>query len=86
MNARPALADGFRLYWDEEEGTDVLLYPEGMIVLDENNSQILRCCSGERTIAEIIQELESLNPDYNTNQMVNKQLTHALNKGWLEFD
>ena len=83
MESRPVLADGFRLYWDEEEGSYVLLYPEAMIVLDEDYSKVLQCCSGTRTIAEIIQEMEQIVPQNNKDQLVHRQLEQAINNGWV---
>lgn len=83
MESRPVLADGFRLYWDEEEESYVLLYPEAMIVLDEDYSKVLQCCSGTRTIAEIIQEMEQIDPQNSRDKQVHRQLEQAIDKGWV---
>jgi len=85
MNSRPVLADGFRLNWDEEEQTYVLLYPEGMIVLDEENGEVLQRCSGTRTIADIIKEMESVYPLLNANHQVQEPLEQAIQNGWVVF-
>ena len=85
MNSRPVLADGFRLNWDEEEQTYVLLYPEGMIVLDEEDSEVLQRCSGTKTIADIIKELESVYPQLNANHPIQGPLEQAIQNGWVVF-
>ncbi|HID82561.1 MAG TPA: pyrroloquinoline quinone biosynthesis peptide chaperone PqqD [Chromatiales bacterium] len=83
MNSKPVLADGFRLNWDEDEQTYVLLYPEGMIVLDEENSEVLQRCSGTKTIADIISEMELIYPQLNTSYWVQEPLKHAVQNGWV---
>jgi pyrroloquinoline quinone biosynthesis protein D len=54
--ARPRLARGVRLQTDSKTGNSVLLFPEGVLELNETAQEILTCCDG-RTVAEIIQAL-----------------------------
>lgn len=49
----PALARGVRLHTDPITGEPVLLYPEGVLPLDESTLDIIRLCSGQRTVREI---------------------------------
>ena len=54
--ARPRLAKGVRLEVDSATGKGVLLYPEGIVELNETAHEILACCDG-RTLGEIFQAL-----------------------------
>ena len=54
--ARPSLAKGVRLQVDSVTGKNVLLYPEGIIELNETAHGILSRCDG-RTLGDIICEL-----------------------------
>ena len=54
--ARPSLAKGVRLQIDSTTGKNVLLYPEGIVELNETAHEILSRCDG-RTLGEIIQAL-----------------------------
>ena len=54
--ARPSLAKGVRLQIDSTTGKNVLLYPEGIVELNETAHEILSRCDG-RTLAEIVQAL-----------------------------
>jgi pyrroloquinoline quinone biosynthesis protein D len=54
--ARPSLAKGVRLQIDSTTGKNVLLYPEGIVELNETAHEILSRCDG-RTLGEIICKL-----------------------------
>ena len=54
--ARPSLAKGVRLQSGSTTGKNVLLYPEGIVELNETAHEILSRCDG-RTLGEIIQAL-----------------------------
>ena len=54
--AQPRLAKGVRLQTDSASGKSVLLFPEGIIELNETAHEILSRCDG-RTVAEIVQAL-----------------------------
>ena len=54
--ARPSLTKGVRLQLDATTGKNVLLYPEGIVELNETAHEILSRCDG-RTLCEIISEL-----------------------------
>ena len=55
-SARPGLARGVRLQTDSKTGNSVLLFPEGVLELNETAQEILTRCDG-RTVSEIIQAL-----------------------------
>ena len=56
--AKPAICRGYRLQWEPAQNTHVLLYPEGMVKLNQSAGEILQRCDGSRTVAAIVAELE----------------------------
>jgi pyrroloquinoline quinone biosynthesis protein D len=54
--ARPRLANGVRLQTDSATGKGVLLFPEGIIEINETAHEILTRCDG-RTLSEIVRAL-----------------------------
>ena len=62
-SAQPKVARGVRLQTDSKTGNSVLLFPEGVLELNETAQEILTRCDG-RTVNEIIQALaEEYNVD-----------------------
>ena len=57
LNRRPALAPGVRLQADPVSGEPVLLYPEGVLVLNETAHAITGHCDGKATVREIVEAL-----------------------------
>lgn len=55
---RPKLASQFRLQYEDAQQSWVLLYPEGMVKLNQSAGEILRRCDGERSFESIVQDLE----------------------------
>jgi pyrroloquinoline quinone biosynthesis protein D len=54
--AQPRLAKGVRLQSDSATGKSVLLFPEGVVEVNETAHEILTRCDG-RTVSEIVQVL-----------------------------
>ena len=54
---RPRLARQVRTEWDPVRERQVLLQPEGVLVLNQTGAAILSLCDGERTVVEIVEEL-----------------------------
>jgi pyrroloquinoline quinone biosynthesis protein D len=54
--ARPRLTKGVRLQIDSASGKSVLLFPEGIIEINETAHEILTRCDG-RTLSEIARAL-----------------------------
>lgn len=64
--ARPSLAKGVRLQTDSTTSKNVVLYPEGIVELNETAHEILSRCDG-RTLGEIVRELaQEYEADSNT--------------------
>ena len=79
----PRLNRRFRMQWEEAQQAHVLLYPEGMVRLNQSAGEILKRCDGTMTVDDIVRDLEQqfqasgLKPD------VVDLLAHALEKDWI---
>ncbi len=40
-----------RLQWEEAQQKNVILYPEGMVELNQSSAEILKLCDGTRQLA-----------------------------------
>jgi len=83
--AKPAMARGMRLQWEAVQSTHVLLYPEGMVKLNATAAAILSRCDGERTVGEIIADLERAYGASGLASEILAFLALALEKRWLEL-
>ena len=54
--AQPRIAKGVRIQVDSATGKTVLLFPEGIVELNETAQEILSRCDG-RTLSEIVRDL-----------------------------
>lgn len=54
----PSVGPGFRLQWEPAQDAHVLLFPEGMVKLNQSGGEIMKRCDGQRSIAQIVAELE----------------------------
>jgi len=54
----PRVATGFRLQWEPAQQCHVLLYPEGMVKLNQSAGEILRRCDGASDVNAIVAQLE----------------------------
>jgi pyrroloquinoline quinone biosynthesis protein D len=57
-SSRPELAPHVRLTFDRARDRHVLLGPESVAVLNRTGAEILGLCNGQRTVSEIVQELQ----------------------------
>jgi len=53
----PAVAAPFRLQFEKAQDSWVLLYPEGMVKLNQSAGEILKRCDGERDVDSIVADL-----------------------------
>jgi pyrroloquinoline quinone biosynthesis protein D len=81
---RPRLARLVRLEWDPVRERQVLLAPEGVLVLNQTGATILGLCDGERTVVEIVEELRER---YNRvdGDEVRDFLARLVAKRWVEL-
>ena len=81
---RPRIARLFRLQWEEAQQAHVLLFPEGLVKLNQSAGEILRRCDGTRSVAELVAELETAFSTVNLAPDVEAFLAHATTRGWIE--
>jgi pyrroloquinoline quinone biosynthesis protein D len=58
LDVVPRIGTGFRLQWEDAQQCFVLLYPEGMVRLNQSAGEILRRCDGARDAQAIVADLE----------------------------
>ena len=75
----------FRLQWEPAQNAHVLLYPEGMVKLNQSAGEIMSRCDGKRTVAEIISDLETAFATPRLGDDVHAFMAIAARNGWLEF-
>ena len=83
--ARPAIGEGFRLQWEPAQEAHVLLYPEGMVKLNQSAAAILTRCDGARTVADIVTDLERTYAIAGLTADVCSFIALALERSWLEL-
>lgn len=83
--SRPAISRGYRLQWESAQNSHVLLYPEGMVKLNGSAGQIMSRCDGERTVIEIVADLEQTYGVSGLSIEVTTFVSHALEQRWLEI-
>lgn len=54
----PKLNSHFRLQFEQAQNAWVLLYPEGMIRLNQSGGEIIKRCNGTDSIGTIVADLE----------------------------
>lgn len=80
----PKLSRRFRLQYEEVLTRWVLLYPEGMVQLNESAAEILKRCDGERTVAQIVNELETTFSIEGITSQVEALIEEGADRGWLD--
>jgi pyrroloquinoline quinone biosynthesis protein D len=58
-STQPRIGSGFRFQWEPAQNCHVLLYPEGMVKLNQSAGEILKRCDGERDVTVIVADLEA---------------------------
>lgn len=84
-DARPRLPRGLRLQWEPAQQSHVLLYPEGMVVLNPTAAAILERCDGERSVDALIADLESAFGETDLAADILEFLSDAHGRRWIEF-
>ena len=72
-----------RLQWEEAQQKNVILYPEGMVELNQSSAEILKLCDGTRNLAQIVNELEQKFSTSGLTNDINAFLEIALQNGWI---
>lgn len=72
-----------RLQWEEAQQKNVILYPEGMVELNQSSAEILKLCNGTRTLAQIVSDLETAFSTSGLTNDITAFLEVALQNGWI---
>lgn len=81
---RPRLKSLFRLQWEPAQSAHVLLYPEGMVKLNQSAAEILKRCDGTRDVDALIADLEKAFEANGIGDEVRAFVADAHSRGWLE--
>ena len=73
-----------RLQWEEAQQKYVILYPEGMVELNQSSAEILKLCDGSRVLAKIVSELEEKFATSGLTDDITNFLNVALQNGWIK--
>jgi pyrroloquinoline quinone biosynthesis protein D len=79
----PKLNRLFRLQWEEVQQAYVLLYPEGMVKLNQSAAEILKRCDGTQTIPDIVTSLETAFSTTDLHDQIVGMLQTAFEKDWI---
>jgi pyrroloquinoline quinone biosynthesis protein D len=72
-----------RLQWEEAQQKYVILYPEGMVELNQSSAEILKLCDGSRNLPQIVSELEATFATSGLTNDITNFLNVALQNGWI---
>ncbi|MCQ8105822.1 pyrroloquinoline quinone biosynthesis peptide chaperone PqqD [Methylomonas sp. SURF-2] len=90
MTINPDLSIQFsplhRLQWEEAQQKYVILYPEGMVELNQSSAEILKLCDGAHKPAQIVKALESKFETSGLSNDIHNFLNIALQNGWIKQD
>ena len=82
---QPRVGPGFRLQWEPVQDCHVLLYPEGMVKLNGSAGEIMKRCDGQRTLAQIVADLETAFSAQNLTADVTGFVALAAKQRWLRW-
>lgn len=83
LPSQPRLSRLFRLQYEPVQKASVLLYPEGMVKLNDSAAEILRRCNGVRSVDSIVAELEILFAVQGIGPQVRDMLQEGVRRGWI---
>ena len=82
----PRLRPGYRLQWEAAQQCHVLLYPEGMIRLNDSAAAILTRCDGQTSLGALIDALAAEYPGETTlAEDIREFIDLARQRGWIEL-
>jgi pyrroloquinoline quinone biosynthesis protein D len=83
--AIPRIGRLFRFQWEAAQDAYVLLYPEGMVKLNQSAGEILSRCDGQRNVGALVAELETAFTASGLGPEVEAFLQMAEEKGWIDW-
>ena len=81
----PRIGAGFRLQWEPVQNCHVLLYPEGMVKLNQSAGEIMKRCDGTASVAAIATDLEAAFSANNLQPDVIAFVDMAAKQNWLTW-
>ena len=81
-----AVNNHFQLQWEDAQNCFVLLYPEGMVQLNQSAGEIMSLCDGKNTCLEIAKILENKFEMPDLKKDVKAFLTEALERKWVVYE
>jgi pyrroloquinoline quinone biosynthesis protein D len=83
---RPRIGAGFRLQWEPAQECHVLLYPEGMVKLNQSAGEILKRCDGQRSLDDVVRDLEAAFNAQGLMKDVQAFVEIAAKQRWLQWE
>lgn len=77
------ISPGHRMQWEEAQQAWVILYPEGMVQLNDPAAETLRRCDGVTPLSVVIAELEAAYGEPDLTADVLELVSAAMQQGWL---
>ncbi|CAG69274.1 coenzyme PQQ synthesis protein D (Coenzyme PQQ synthesis protein II) [Acinetobacter baylyi ADP1] len=84
LHTTPVFNRGYRFQWEQAQQSYVILYPEGLVRLNESATLILKQIDGKLTVHDIIQNLSAQFPDATgLDQDIVEFLKQAESRQWI---
>ena len=80
------LNPNFQFQWEEKQNCYVLLYPEGMVQLNQSAGEILNLCDGNNNVEDINKILRKKFEIEDLTQDINAFLEEAQNRNWISYE
>ncbi len=85
-SSQPCIGHGFRLQWEEAQSSFVLLYPEGMVKLNQSAGEIMKRCDGKANVSAIVADIESAFNAQGLENDVRGFIEVAVKQRWLTWE
>lgn len=77
------LSSQYRLQWQENRRLYTLLYPEGIIELNDSATEILQLCNGKNSFNDIVTHLQNKYSHQDLSKEIAEFLDEIFEKGWI---
>lgn len=81
-----AVNNHFQLQYEDAQECFVLLYPEGMVQLNQSAGEIMNLCDGKNTALDIAKILEEKFEMSDLKKDVEAFLIEAINRKWVNYE
>lgn len=83
INKPLSFSSQHRLQWEDAQQKYVILYPEGMVELNQSSAEILKLCDGSRTLSQLISALEAQFATTGLTDDITAFVEVAFKNGWI---